>query len=467
MLLAIIDAVAIILAMFIAQLYRFGGFAGNELEGVIEADYTVLSISIAIVWLILLDMWGTRDIKIIGMGTEEYKRIAVSSLYLFGAIAIVSYAFGIQTARGYVGLALPAGLFLLISGRWLYRRHLSRQRHAGMFQRRLMIVGGPSTVLHLYTNLTSAPEAGYEPVTAYLPGYALNAPNGDELPIPVAGVSRDVEGILAAVEQYKVDALAISSGSMLSPRVMRSLGWELQDRGVSMIMAPALTDVAGPRIHTQPVNGLPLIHVSTPKLEGIKGFAKRGFDVLGAALGLIFLSPIFLITALSVRLDSKGPIFFHQKRVGKNGEIFYMHKFRSMNPDAEAKKAELMDQNESDGALFKMKKDPRITKVGAFIRRFSIDELPQLWNVLVGEMSIVGPRPPVPEEVQAYEKHVHRRFMVQPGITGLWQVSGRSGLSWEESVRLDLYYVENWSLIQDMVILFKTVRAVLTSDGAY
>lgn len=465
--LAIIDAVAIVLAMAVAQVYRFGGLSGAELEGTIPADYGWLSAGIAIFWLILLDLWGTRDVKIIGIGSEEYKRIAVASLYLFGAIAIFSYAFGIQTARGYVGLALPAGVLFLILGRWFYRRHLSRKRHEGYFTRKLMIVGGPSTVLHLYNNLNETPEAGYVPVAAYMPGYAVSSPSGDELPIPVAGVSRDIDGILAAVDEYAVEALAVSSGSMLSPRVMRSLGWELQDRGISLIMAPALTDVAGPRIHTQPVNGLPLIHVSTPKLEGIKGFAKRASDVIGAGVGLLLLSPLFLVTAIAIRMESRGPIFFHQKRVGKGGEIFHMHKFRSMVPDAEAKKADLMDQNEGNGVLFKIVKDPRITKVGAFIRRYSIDELPQLWNVLVGEMSLVGPRPPVPDEVQAYEKHVHRKFLVQPGITGLWQVSGRSALSWEDSVRLDLYYVENWSLIQDMVILFKTVRAVLTSDGAY
>lgn len=468
-LLRLIDAVAIILAMAVAQLYRFGGlFARAEVEGPISTEYTYLSVGIAILWFFMLDLWGTRDVKIIGVGSEEYKRIAVASLYLFGAIAIFSYAFGIQTARGYVGFALPAGIILLVLGRWFYRRHLARKRHEGLFTRKLMILGGPSTVLHLYNNLNEIPEAGYEPVAAYLPGYALSAPNGgEELPLPVAGISRDVEGILQAVDEYDIEALAISSGSMLSPRTMRSLGWELQDRGISMIVAPALTDVAGPRIHTQPVNGLPLIHVSTPKLEGIKGVTKRAFDILGALFGLIVLSPVFLITAIAVRVDSKGPIFFHQKRVGKSGEIFYMHKFRSMVVDAEAQKAALMDQNEGNGVLFKMKKDPRITKVGEFIRRYSIDELPQLWNVLVGEMSIVGPRPPVPDEVETYEKHVHRKFLVQPGITGLWQVSGRSSLSWEDSVRLDLYYVENWSLVQDLVILFKTVRAVLTSDGAY
>ena len=234
-----------------------------------------------------------------------------------------------------------------------------------------------------------------------------------------------------------------------------------------MIMTPALTDVAGPRIHTQPVAGLPMIHVTTPKLQGTKAIAKRTFDIVGAGMALFFLFPVLLVVGLAVKLDSPGPAFFHQDRVGKGGAPFRMHKFRSMVVDAEARLKELHANSEGNGVLFKMKADPRITRLGAFIRRFSLDELPQLWNVLSGDMSMVGPRPPLPSEVEIYEDYVHRRLMVKPGITGLWQVSGRSNLSWDDSVRLDLYYVENWSLMQDLVILFRTVKAVVAKDGAY
>ncbi|GAA1408248.1 hypothetical protein AUR04nite_27330 [Glutamicibacter uratoxydans] len=234
-----------------------------------------------------------------------------------------------------------------------------------------------------------------------------------------------------------------------------------------MVMAPALTDIAGPRIHTQPVAGLPLIHVSTPKLVGFQAGIKRAFDIIGAALAMLLLSPVFLITALAIRAGSPGPVFYEQERVGTLGNVFQMFKFRSMIVNADKLIDELKDDSTGNGILFKMKDDPRVTRVGAFIRRYSIDELPQLWNVLKGDMSMVGPRPPLKSEVDQYEQYVERRLLVKPGITGLWQVSGRSDLTWDESVRLDLFYVENWSLIQDLTILIRTVKAVLGKSGAY
>ena len=234
-----------------------------------------------------------------------------------------------------------------------------------------------------------------------------------------------------------------------------------------MIMAPALTDVAGPRIHTQPVAGLPLIHVSTPNLGTGQRVLKRLFDLCGASFLLALLSPVLAVVSLIVRLDSPGPIFFKQERVGARGLYFRMFKFRSMVIDAEDRLEALRAQNEGNGVLFKLKTDPRITRAGTFLRRYSLDELPQLFNVLNGSMSLVGPRPPLPSEVELYQSHVHRRLMVRPGLTGLWQVSGRSLLSWDDTVRLDLYYVENWSIAGDIAILLKTFRAVIARDGAF
>ncbi len=181
------------------------------------------------------------------------------------------------------------------------------------------------------------------------------------------------------------------------------------------------------------------------------------------------LSPVLLVLALLVKVTSTGPVFFLQERVGLNGSTFHMIKFRSMVVDAEQRLQELsaLDRAEGNTVLFKMKNDPRVTRVGAFMRRYSLDEVPQLFNVLVGSMSLVGPRPPLAREVERYDVHVHRRFLVKPGMTGLWQVSGRSDLSWEDSVRLDLYYVENWSMVGDLLILWRTARAVVAKDGAY
>ncbi|MDQ0689822.1 exopolysaccharide biosynthesis polyprenyl glycosylphosphotransferase [Arthrobacter sp. W4I7] len=281
------------------------------------------------------------------------------------------------------------------------------------------------------------------------------------------GHKPDPKSIVEALEACGADAVAVSAGVQLHPQTLRHLGWELAARNIGLIMAPALTDIAGPRIHTQQVAGLPLIHVTTPTLEAGQRVAKRLFDLLAAGLLLLLASPAMILIAALLRLDSAGPVFFRQERVGMEGNHFYMLKFRSMTVDAEARLAELAQRNEGSGPLFKMKNDPRVTRIGGFLRRFSLDELPQLLNVLSGTMSLVGPRPPLPREVEAYESDVRRRLLVKPGLTGLWQVSGRSNLSWQDSVRLDLYYVENWSLAGDLVILFRTVRAVFGSTGAY
>lgn len=234
-----------------------------------------------------------------------------------------------------------------------------------------------------------------------------------------------------------------------------------------MILAPALTDVAGPRIHTQPVAGLPLIHVSTPKLTGGKKVAKRSFDLIIAGLLVALLSPLFLLLALMVKLTDGGPVFYRQERIGLRGTTFHMLKFRSMRVDADAQlHALLAAQGSGNTPLFKVENDPRITPLGRILRKYSLDELPQLLNVLGGSMSLVGPRPQREGEVALYDDAAHRRLYVSPGMSGLWQVSGRSNLSWEESIRLDLYYVENWSLMGDVVILFKTFKAVFASTGA-
>lgn len=464
----LVDALAIMASVTVAQVVRFGLSSGAELEGTWDASYLSFSICLAFAWWMFLGFFKSRDLKILGAGPDEYKRVAMASIYLFGLIAIISYVFQLDLARGYVGIALPLGIVALEVGRWGLRRQLARERSDGRSIRRVILLGGPSAVQHLNRSLAEVPAAGYKPVAAILPGYSLDTPAGEDgLPLPVVSVSQSVPEILRIIEEYDADALAISAGAPLKTRVVRQLGWELAERRISQIMAPALTDIAGPRIHAQPVAGLSLIHVSTPRLAGPEAFLKRSFDIIASGGGLLLLSPFLLAFALAVKIDDSGPAFFHQERVGKDGERFYMHKFRSMVVDAEARLAKLQEQNEGAGLLFKMKDDPRITKFGAFIRRYSIDELPQLWNVFVGDMSLVGPRPPLPAEVEDYEQHVSRRLLVKPGITGLWQVSGRSDLTWDESVRLDLYYVENWSFMQDLLILGRTAKAVLGKDGAY
>jgi exopolysaccharide biosynthesis polyprenyl glycosylphosphotransferase len=304
-------------------------------------------------------------------------------------------------------------------------------------------------------------------VAAYTPGVQDGPAEDPASRLPILGYQPDTASILAAIDACQADAVAVSAGVQLHPQTLRHLGWELAARNVGLIMAPALTDIAGPRIHTQQVAGLPLIHVTTPTLEGGQRVAKRLFDVAISGMMILVLSPLMLIIALLVKLDSPGPVLFVQDRVGMEGKHFGMLKFRSMAVDAEARLGELAHQNQGNGLLFKMKNDPRVTRIGGFLRKYSLDELPQLINIFAGSMSLVGPRPPLPREVEAYEHDVRRRLLVKPGLTGLWQVSGRSNLSWQDSVRLDLYYVENWSLAGDLVIILRTVRAVFRSTGAY
>jgi exopolysaccharide biosynthesis polyprenyl glycosylphosphotransferase len=270
------------------------------------------------------------------------------------------------------------------------------------------------------------------------------------------------------VATLEADAVAVLACPELSGPRMRELAWELEESGTDVYVAPTLLDIAEARTTIRPIAGLPLLHMEHPQRAGSKLVVKSLFDRTAAAIALILLAPVFAAIAIAIRAADGGPVFFRQVRVGRNGQPFKVCKFRTMVVDAERLKAHLTEQNEGNGALFKMRSDPRITKPGTWLRRYSLDELPQLINVLRGEMSIVGPRPALPEETAKYSgTHMTRRIVVKPGITGLWQVSGRSDLSLEDSMRLDVHYVENWSLVLDLQILWKTAWAVLGGDGAY
>lgn len=464
--LRVADAFVIIWAVVGAYVIRFGVEPDFVISGE-EPNYVWVSIALAVAWWFMLGAWNSRQSRILGAGPDEYKRVAAASLWLFGLVAIISYSLRIETARGYVGIALPVGLAGLLLARWLLRQHLSVARQKGHSMSRLLLLGGPSAVAHLASSLHGAKHSGYLPVAAYTPGVVGPPCVEPESGLPILGYQADTTSVLAAIEECNADAVAVSAGVQLHPQTIRHLGWELAARNVGLIMAPALTDIAGPRIHTQQVAGLPLIHVTTPTLEGGQRVAKRLFDIVVSGLLIILAALPMLVIAALVKLDSKGPVLFKQDRVGIEGKHFQMLKFRSMSVDAEARLEELQQRNEGKGLLFKIRDDPRITRIGRVLRKCSLDELPQLCNILAGSMSLVGPRPPLPREVEAYEHDVRRRLLVKPGLTGLWQVSGRSNLSWQDSVRLDLYYVENWSLAGDLVIILRTVRAVFHSTGAY
>lgn len=465
-LLTIGDFFAIALVLAISHIASFG-FGNASVTG--RQDFALSYYSTGIIlgfcWWLCLLVSGSRNVRYLGQGTDEYRLVSKATTYFFCAIAIFSYLTAVDFARAYIILAYPLGLLLLLIERWLLRLFLVKWRFRGRALTRVMIVADTDSGKHLYKILKGARSSGLTPVALYLPGF----PDGtrvDDIDLPILGYSTDSAEILKAARSADIHMVSVSSGHRLTPRELRSLGWDLAAAHIKLTLAPAMTDIAGPRIHTQPLNGVPLIHVSTPRMEGFHAVVKRTVDVITSGLGLVLLSPLLLVVGLIVKSDG-GPMFFLQERVGYRGENFKMVKFRSMVTNAEELKKELMSQNEGNGILFKMADDPRITKIGKFIRKYSIDELPQLWNVFVGDMSLVGPRPPLESEVEQYEEDAYRRLLVKPGITGLWQVSGRSDLSWEESIRLDLYYVENWSVMGDLMILFRTVRAVFAKDGAY
>jgi len=427
---------------------------------------TVYSVCLVIAWLGMLALLGTREPRIAGTGGGEYRRLLVASLATFGGLAIVVYLFNLQLARGYFLIALPIGLAALFLTRHLWRLWLRAQRREGAYSSKVVLAGCTESVEHLARELSRMPEAGLQVVGACVPaGREHEVAPIDTGPIPILG---DVDHVLEAVEDFDADTVIITSSDELSPQKVRELSWRLEPGHQHLIVAPALTDIGGPRIHIRPVAGLPLVHVETPRYKGGKLHSKRLFDVVASALLIALLAPVLVAVAVAIVITDPGPVLFRQRRVGKNGRRFSMLKFRTMVVDAEARLAELKAQADAgNDILFKMRDDPRVTPVGRILRRYSLDELPQLFNVLRGEMSLIGPRPPLKTEVEEYDDHVHRRFLVKPGITGLWQVNGRSNLSWEESVRLDLYYVENWTLTGDLAILFRTAQAVLARDGAY
>jgi exopolysaccharide biosynthesis polyprenyl glycosylphosphotransferase len=466
-LLSITDTIVISIVVFGAQWIRFG-FGGQRLviPGVRDQDvaiaYTFVSLAMIAGWVLSLRLFGTRDYKIIGTGMLEYKRVTNATLSFFGLFAIIAFAFQAQIGRAYLLIALPSGWLLLLLGRWLWRQWLISRRRRGRLLNHAVLVGDRASSLHVAQQIERDPGCGLEIVGAVTEHGSTDHALTDA--IPVLG---DWYHLLDHVDAARADTVIITGNHTLEPRQLRELGWGLEERKANLIVAPALTDIAGPRIHSTPVAGLPLIHVDYPEFSGVRLALKRASDVLFSAIGLLVLSPVFLVITIVIRTTSAGPAFFRQDRVGLQGAAFRMLKFRTMVADAEQQLSSLLDASEGNGVLFKMRNDPRITPVGRFLRRYSIDELPQLWNVLKGDMSLVGPRPPLASEVEAYEQWVHRRLLVKPGITGLWQVSGRSDLSWEDSVRLDLYYVENWSITTDVVILWRTFKAVLAKNGAY
>lgn len=426
--------------------------------------YPWLSLTLVALWMLSLAFFDTRDHRIVGGGAEEFKRVTTATFAVYGAVAIVAFLFNVGVARGYLLISFPVGVGLLFLSRWLWRRWLQGRRRSGELTERSIVIGSEDSVAHVIDELHRRGSFGLNPVGVCIPGGRWAASDIDG--VPVVG---DLSNVADTFTERDADTLVVAKSERITPQMLREISWKLDPERNQLVVVPGLLDVGGPRILARPMEGLPLIHVDPPRLERRALITKRIFDIVASACALIALSPLMIVLAIIVKVTSPGPVFFKQKRVGLEGRNFTMWKFRTMVVDAEARLEALQRERGGPGneVLFKMKDDPRVTPPGRFMRALSLDELPQLFNTLGGSMSLVGPRPPLRRELEKYDDSVFRRFLVKPGITGLWQVSGRSNLSWEDSVRLDLYYVENWSFTGDLFLLWRTLRAVVAKDGAY
>jgi exopolysaccharide biosynthesis polyprenyl glycosylphosphotransferase len=443
------DVVAVCVSLAGAQMIRLG----RPVTATDKASlyFLMLSACVATFWLSLLAAYRTRSPRIVGAGVEEYRRVFSATLATVGAVAVFLMIFRPEYARGYLLVAFPLGLATLLLGRSICRRFLTRQRRGGRCVVSVLAVGDPRAVQSLVQSLSRAWSYGYSVVGVCLTG--RSAGGSLELPgigaLPVLG---DETRVQEAILETGADTVALTATEHLGPEGVRELSWQLDKLGVDLVVSPGVVDVAGPRLTMRPVAGLPLIHVEKPQYSGTNKLQKRAFDICVSIFVLIGALPVMVLSAIAIKLTSRGPVFYRSERIGLDGAPFQMIKFRTMVDGADDQVEELAVSNESvGGVLFKIRRDPRVTAVGQVLRRFSV----------------VGPPPPLRREVDTYNDQVRRRLLVLPGITGLWQVSGRSDLSWEDSVRLDLSYVENWSITNDLLIAAKTIRTVIAGSGAY
>jgi exopolysaccharide biosynthesis polyprenyl glycosylphosphotransferase len=445
---AVVLLVVILLGLLISS--RASSWAIDPLLAIYGAPLVI-----AVLWLGMLALRGSYDQRLIGLGTEEIRRVVSATLYTFAVVAGVSYLVRADISRAYAFVSLPLGLIIIVAVRFLWRGWLYRRRGRGEFQYRTVVVGSGPASEEIDDHLTRDAYAGYA-VVARCP-----APHP-----PQERLSEWLDRLDAVLTEARAEAVAVAPSETLTGEAIRQLAWRLEGREIDLLIAPAMMDIAGPRLSVRPAAGLPLLHLDEAALSRPQRFAKRSLDLMGAVTMLVVLSPVLLACAVAVKVSSKGPVVFRQVRIGREGEPFTMLKFRTMVVDADQMKDDLRREHDLDDPMFKMARDPRITGAGRFLRRWSLDELPQLFNVVGGSMSLVGPRPHPLDDVDRYELEAYRRLALKPGLTGLWQVEGRSDLTWSEALQLDLYYVESWSLSGDLVLLARTLRAVIQGRGA-
>ncbi|SDO38149.1 Undecaprenyl-phosphate galactose phosphotransferase, WbaP/exopolysaccharide biosynthesis polyprenyl glycosylphosphotransferase [Klenkia soli] len=418
---------------------------------------------VGLAWPLVVALCGGYAERRAGSGSAEFQRVALAGLATVAVLAVLQALQPTPVVGWAVLVGVPAVVAWTVLARGWARRRLHARRRAGAMAKRVVLVGRQVAVADLARRLARDPASGLRVIGACVP--RPGGSGGEVAPgVPVLG---GLDDAVAVLENVRADAVVVASASETAAEYLRELTWRLEGTNVELLVAPGLIEVAPARLHVRPTSSVPLLHVREPEFRGRRRLAKATFDRAAAGLALLVGGPVLLLLALAVKVDSRGPVFYRHRRIGRRGEPFELLKFRSMAVGADAGISALAGQNQGNEVQFKLHRDPRVTRVGALIRRLSLDELPQLINVLRGEMSIVGPRPHVTREVDQYGADMHRRLLVKPGMTGLWQVSGRSDLDWDESVELDVRYVENWSLSLDLAILRRTFSAVVSGSGAY
>jgi exopolysaccharide biosynthesis polyprenyl glycosylphosphotransferase len=470
---AIFDALLLAITLAALYLLRFGSddalFLNSEETGLLNLTLSPWQQALLMyaIWVLVLTANKSRDYRILGSDAQEYKRVAMSGFLVPVFFAFAALLFKVDVPRLYISVSVLLGTLVLLANRWAWRQWLTGQRSKGNYQSRVALLGPMDQIQNLARKLHKANTDGYVPAVL-MPDSAPHtwASDGGSLKLPIVQFDSNFCKELA---KYCCKALIVVGSQNLSEHDVKRIAWQLEGTGVDLVVAAPLKDIATTRLQVRPVAGTPVFLVEVPKFSGWKHLAKDAFDVLFASSALILLSPLFIGVATLIKLGDGGPVFFSHERYGQNGKTFKMLKFRSMRVGSDKLFDELKANSLNDGnaVQFKLREDPRITPLGRVLRKYSIDELPQFINVLKGEMSVVGPRPHVQQEINAYDEVALRRLLVKPGLTGLWQVSGRSNLNWEESVALDLDYVENWSILGDVLLIMRTVREVAFPSAAY
>ena len=450
----VLDAVAVLVAGIVGFILRWAIPYSVELNNPTYVSFVVI---IVVSWMAVLVLRGAYDTRMLGVGSEEFKRVVSATATVFGAVAIVAFALKLDLSRGFVLITFAVGFLLLLTVRWSLRSWLRHERRYGHFLHRTIVVGAEPMKSEIVDMLDRDPVAGFTVVDV------IDEPNAE-----VEGDALDewLDEVMTRISLQDADTVAVAGSPSLGHEVIQRLAWRLEGPRVDLLVAPAVGDVAGPRVTMRMAADLPLLHLDEPYLTGPKRAIKRTLDlVFGMVLFLLFL-PFMIVAAIGVRLSSRGPIFYVQQRVGRGGAIIRFPKFRTMYVGADKLRDEVIGSPD-EAILDRYRRDPRITPFGRFLRRWSIDEMPQIVNVILGSMSLVGPRPVLLEEMPLLGDADHRRHLTKPGLTGLWQVSGRKTVDWEERMRLDLDYVEHWSPALDLVIVAKTAKAILVGEGAY